>query len=421
MECRPPQSWAGARWIGSVDITELVPCSHLVLRNHEGYARARLLIRENGTVRGFVDVEAPGGVLEREMLDHVVAGMPKVTSLPSPAGHSGLGAPSITVVVCTRNRTGLLRSALKTVLAVDYPNFDVLVVDNAASTSETADMIKTEFADSRVHFVSEPIPGLSHARNTGLRHARGEIVAYTDDDVVVDSAWLKFIADAFERVPAAACVTGLVPAGELRSPAQAFFDQRVSWSKSLTPKIYSLADPPPGHPTFPFCIGEFGTGANFALKRSVALSLGGFDTDLGVGTRTGGGEDVDMFTRVILGGYPLVVQPAAIVWHRHRDDFASLLVQARGYGLGLGAWLTKILSNPRTARIALARSPRAARSFLKNAVGSHPASGIASHSHDLLWDRQLAKVLRVELCAVALGPLNYLLEHYEKRRAPARF
>ena len=116
-----------------------------------------------------------------------------------------------------------------------------------------------------------------------------------------------------------------------------------------------------------------------------------------------------MFTRVILAGHSLVVQPSAIVWHRHRDDLEELRIQARGYGLGLGAWLAKILSNPQTAKLALARSPRAARNFLRNArVNRGPAVDRSPGSRS--WDAQLAKVLRMELYSVALGPLNYLLE-----------
>jgi GT2 family glycosyltransferase len=150
------------------------------------------------------------------------------------------------------------------------------------------------------------------------------------------------------------------------------------------------------------------------MDRRTALSLGGFDNALGVGTRTGGGEDIDMFTRVILEGYSLVVQPSAIVWHRHRDDLDDLSAQARGYGSGLGAWLTKILLNPHTARLALARTPRVAWSFLKTAGTSRQPAALASRGHDS-WDQQLAQVLRLELYSLARGPLNYLLE----RRAGA--
>jgi GT2 family glycosyltransferase len=405
MESHVPPDWPGARWIGAVDMECLAQHTRLRLQKHEGYKRARLLVREGSSVRGFVEVETPGGILERSVLEAAVAALPAVT--PALPGTSW--TPSITVIVCTRDRSSLLRGALEQILDLDYPNFDVVVVDNAPRTSETSDMIREEFQDPRLRLITEPLPGLSQARNKGLRHARGDIVAYTDDDVIVDRAWLREIAAGFERAPDAACVTGLVPAGEVRSRVQEYFDDRVSWSKSVAPKVYSLAEPPAELPRFPFCPGAFGTGANFALARRTAVTLGGFDTALGVGTRTGGGEDIDMFTRVILEGYSLVVQPSAIVWHRHRDGLDELRVQARGYGSGLGAWLTKILMNPHTARLALARSPGAARNFLRNDRASWRPPEDGRRVPDL-WDAQLAKVLRLELFSMAVGPFYYLLE-----------
>lgn len=404
MDSPNPPEWAGARWIGTVDLRSLAHYTHLLLQTSVGYERARLLVREGSSVRGFVDVEAPGGTVSCRALEEAAAVLPDVSPVSVAAA-----APSITVIVCTRDRASHLRASLSAILQLDYPDFDVLVVDNAARTAETKDMVREEFQDPRVALISEPVPGLSHARNAGLRKARGDIVAYTDDDVVVDKAWLREIAAGFERAPDAACVTGLVPAGEVRSRTQGYFDDRVSWSKSVAPKVYSLAEPPADLPKFPFCPGSFGTGANFALDRRAAISLGGFDTALGVGTRTGGGEDIDMFTRVILGKYSLVVQPSAIVWHRHRDGLEELRVQARSYGSGLGAWLTKILLNPHTARLALARVPRVAWNFLQNARAARLPSEEGSALQDS-WDEQLAKVLRLELFSVALGPLNYLLE-----------
>lgn len=409
MEGRGLPDWSGARWIGAVDLDSLADHRQLHLLNHAGYHRARLLVRQGTAVRGFVDVEAPGGMVQRGALEEAVAGLPAVAQT-SP----GATMPSVTVIVCTRDRAALLRESLSAILKLDYPDFDVLVVDNAPKTGETATMVREEFGDPRIRLLTEPRPGLSNARNAGLRQAQGDIIAYTDDDVVVDAAWLQEIAAGFERMPGTACVTGLVPAGELRSPAQGYFDDRVSWSKSMTPKIYSFADPPAGLPKFPFCPSAFGTGANFALDRRAAVSLGGFDSALGVGTRTGGGEDIDMFTRVILAGYSLVVQPSAIVWHRHRDGLDDLSAQARGYGSGLGAWLTKILLNPHTARLALVRIPRVAWSFLQSAGAPERPAARAEQGQDS-WDRQLARVLRLELYSLVLGPLNYLLE----RRAGA--
>jgi GT2 family glycosyltransferase len=397
--------WSGARWIGAVDTTSLNGHKRLKLLDSEGYNRARLLVREGSAVRGFVDVPAPAGVLAREVLDAAASALPAAEPA-SPV----LSMPSITVIICTRDRASMLRGALTALLQLDYPNYDILVVDNAARSTATKDMVREEFQDSRLRLIEEPVPGLSQARNAGLRQARGDIVAFTDDDVVVDPAWLKEIAAGFGRAPKTACVTGLVPAGEVRSRAQAYFDYRVSWSKGLAPRVYSLAEPPADLPLFPFCVGAYGTGANFALDRRAALGLGGFDTALGAGTRTGGGEDIDMFTRVILEGYALVVQPSAIVWHRHRDGLEELRAQARSYGSGLGAWLTKIALNPRTVRIAFARTPHAVRQLLGNArrqsVGK-TADGTEAFDP---WDPQLASVLRLELISVARGPLSYLLQ-----------
>ncbi|HEY9357577.1 MAG TPA: glycosyltransferase [Arthrobacter sp.] len=403
MESAVPPEWDGARWIGAIDMGCLSDHTQLRLLNHAGYSRARLLVRQGTAVRGFVDVEVCGGMVQRGDLEDAVASLPPVVQAPP-----GAATPSITVVVCTRDRPELLRGSLTAICRLDYPNFDVLIVDNAPRTAKTANMVSREFDDPRIRLITEPSPGLSRARNAALRHAQGDIVAYTDDDVVVDEAWLREIAAGFERMPGTACVTGLVPAGELRSPAQAYFDDRVSWSKSVVPTVYSFADPPEGLPKFPFCPGVFGTGANFALDRRMALSLGGFDSALGVGTRTGGGEDIDMFTRVILEGYSLVVQPSAIVWHRHRDGLEDLTTQARGYGSGLGAWLTKIILNPRTASLALARTPRVAWSFLQSAGAPGRSTADPGLGHGL--DQQLAQVLRIELYALARGPLNYLLE-----------
>ncbi|MET3951678.1 glycosyltransferase [Arthrobacter sp. UYEF36] len=396
--------WPGALWVGAVDLDSLAGYTHLRLQDSKGYHRARLLVRSGPSVRGFIDVDAPDGILDCGVLASAAAALPAAVASPASS------TPSITVVVCTRDRASLLRGAISAILRLDYPNFDVIVVDNGASNADTRDMVRDEFRDPRLTLISEPRPGLSKARNAGLRRARGDIVAFTDDDVVVDEFWLRGIAAGFEQAPDVACVTGLVPAGELRSPAQGYFDERVNWSKIVAPKVFSMADPPADLPTFPFCVGAFGTGANFALDRRAALALGAFDPALGVGTRTCGGEDIDMFTRVILGGHSLVVQPSAIVWHRHRAELEDLIIQARGYGKGLGSWLTKILLDPHTARLAIARSPQGALHFLRNARNHSLGQSAVEAAAPVPRDPRVAKALRTELLSVARGPLNYLLE-----------
>ncbi len=411
--------WPDARWVGDIRLDLLGDHDRIRLQDAVGYDRARLLVRDGASVLGFVDVPSPGGLVSRAALDAAVLQLAPLPRRIEPVP-SALGTPSITVIVCTRDRASQLRLALSAILALEYPNFTVVIVDNASKTTDTADLVRREFADPRVSLVTEPIAGLSRARNTGLAAATGEIVAFTDDDVVVDASWLTELAAAFGREPEAGCVTGLVPSGELRSRAQQYFDERVSWSRNLAPMSYSLARPPADSPMFPFSVGDFGTGANFALRRDLLLSLGGFDQALGVGTRTGGGEDIDMFTRVLLAGRALVVQPSAIVWHRHRADLSALRVQAIGYGTGLGAWLTKILLNRRTASMAMRRGPVALARLISIAFHPRASSTVdratVSSSGDELH-REIRRVGMLELISVLRGPANYLMQRRADRGA----
>lgn len=399
----PPQ-WSAARWVGS--IADSVPADTTVqLAAAVGYRRARLLVRTRQQVRGFVDVAVTASRVDGRELAARIAQLP-----PAPPQCEPAAWPSITVVVCTRDRPQQLRQVLTSLLQLDYPTFNILVVNNAARTSETATMVHEEFADPRLAIVSEPRPGLSHARNTGLAHATGEIVAFTDDDVSADIFWLQALARGFSRAPGIDCVTGLVPSGELRTPVQTYFDHHTSWSKNLTPRLFSLAQPPSDLPLFPFCVGRYGTGANFAVRRDTACELGGFDTNLGVGTRSGGGEDIDFFTRLIIAGGTLVTQPSAVIWHRHRSDPAALRTQAVGYGRGLGAWLTKIACHRPTLQMALRRSPQALRWLVLMPWRTHTSPATEPDlGADL--DHVVTRAAWIEWFSIATGPWHYWQQH----------
>lgn len=416
--------WPGAVWVGTLDIDTLdsLVGDAIALAGGLGYRRARLLVRRGRDVLGFVELPvAPtadaDATISVDDLRLRVGALPAVATAPEP-----LHQPTVTVIVCTRDRADQLRGALTSILALDYPAFDVVVVDNAAATDATRRLVETEFPDPRIRLVAEPVAGLSRARNTGLLQATGEIVAYTDDDVVVDRHWLHGLVSGFSRGADVSCVTGLVPSGELRTAVQRFFDDRVSWSGNLVAREFRLAEPPADLPTFPFSVGEFGTGANFALRRIVALELGGFDTAFGVGSRTGGGEDLDMFTRILFAGDALVVEPSALVWHRHRADLDALRVQAIGYGAGLGAWLTKVALSPATMKVAVRRAPDAVRRLAAKRGGSVESgpveSGVTAQDPAALdqgtdWNRAVSKVGWTELRSVASGPYRYLRQRWD--------
>ncbi|WP_104128362.1 glycosyltransferase family 2 protein [Cryobacterium sp. Y57] len=397
-EQRP--DWPGAVWVGEIDAATIAAAdaaASVLLACSAGYSRARLLVRDGARIRGFIDIPIEQGKVGCDVIRDRIADLAPAPDVCIP--HT---LPTFTVVVCTRDRPAMLREALRSIVKLDYPHFSVIVVDNASATSATQDLVAQEFQSGLVTVVVEPVPGLSRARNAGLRHATGEFVAYTDDDVVVDRNWLRGLAAGFARGDDVDCVCGLVPSGELRTEVQLYFDGKVTWSRNLRPRKFSLASPPIDLPTFPFSVGEFGTGANFALRRIRGLALGGFDTAFGVGTRTGGGEDLDLFTRVLFSGRSLVVEPAAIVWHRHRDDLAALRIQARGYGIGLGAWLTKIALNSRTAVLAVARCRSALSVLHAKAPRRTPDSGVQT----------LAGVGWYEITCIAQGPWQYFLQRW---------
>ena len=156
-------------------------------------------------------------------------------------------------------------------------------------------------ADDRIRYVLEARTGLSRARNTGLANALYEWVAFTDDDVLVDPWWLRGVERGIRRGTEVGCVTGIVPPATLVEPSQRYFDRRFSWTASLAPRVYDLDKRQGDNPLYPYHLG-IGSGANFAVDRRFMQRIGGFDTALGAGSPTDGGEDLDMFLRILLPG-----------------------------------------------------------------------------------------------------------------------
>lgn len=402
----PAPTWRDATWIGEVRLeggdTDLVDTPDMRLTGSEGYRRARFLVRGHDRLFGTVTVPVREGVVEGPELGRKVAevrrraGEDTAPPLRPPE-------PAFTVVLCTRDRAGAFETALKSVLAQDYPSFEVVVVDNAPATDATQ-WVVAEVGDPRVRVITEPRPGLSNARNAGVAEARTEWVAFTDDDVYADPTWLRGLTHGMARGgPDCVCVTGFVPTGELRTPAQAWFDSRIGWNRVFRPRIFLLASPPPDLPMFPFQVGSFGAGANFAVRRDVVLSLGGFDPYLGAGTPTKGGEDIDFFFRLVVGGRTLVYEPSAVVWHRHRDTEDALVSQAVGYGRGFSAWATKTLLSPRSMARGLRTIAR--RGSVDMSPFTNYAAPLTASDDELPVS---IDVMRVEHRSTLAGPPIYL-------------
>jgi GT2 family glycosyltransferase len=261
-------------------------------------------------------------------------------SLAACPHHFPAAGPGITVVVCTRDRTEKLQGCLDAMAHFSYEPLEILVVDNAPTTDSTHDLVATlASADPRIRYSCEPVPGLSRARNHALSQARYDIVAFTDDDTLADPGWPAALAAGFANDPQTVCVTGLVVASALETSSEQYFAARYAHSQTLEPQRYDLDSRPSR--LYPYAAGIFGSGANFAVRRDTITRLGGFDPLLGAGSLGRGGEDLDMFLRVILAGGRISYLPSALIWHRHRTSAEDLHEQIYSYGHGLGAYLAK--------------------------------------------------------------------------------
>lgn len=247
---------------------------------------------------------------------------------PIAEARRGGPGPSISLVVCTRDRPRDLERCLESLRRSALLPHEILVVDNRPGSPATREVTE-RFPE--VRRVAEPRPGLSAARNTGIRHATGELIAFTDDDVAVHPEWLSRIGEAFAG-PEVMAMTGLVLPGELETEAQWIFEQSFSFSQGYRPLLFdsrffarTLAT---GVPAW-----SLGAGANMAFRREVFDVLGGFDERLGAGA-SGCSEDSELWYRLLAAGWACLYEPAAVVHHFHRQDPLDLRRQMRAYQRG---------------------------------------------------------------------------------------
>jgi len=216
-------------------------------------------------------------------------------------------APIVSVVLCTWNRAPLLDGALECLRAQDSPPpHEIVVVDNN-STDHTKDVIQRYARMSpQVRAIFEPAPGLSHARNAGVKATSGSVVAFTDDDVRVPPTWLQTIALLMQRYPDAACFGGPVWP-EWSGPVPSWLTEG-QWSAL---GVQYLSDQPfRADETRPACL----IGANLVIRRSVLNDVGPFDPAVQrVGNGVGSTEDHEYHRRIWAAGYHGVYDPALSV------------------------------------------------------------------------------------------------------------
>jgi glycosyltransferase involved in cell wall biosynthesis len=246
---------------------------------------------------------------------------------------------NLSLIVCTRNRAPQLAEALPHFSRLSFPPHSELILVDNGSNDGTDEIIATfaRTADFAVRIVSEPRPGLSVARNAGLRAAAGNILVFTDDDCYPEPDYPIQIVACFEE------------------RAIGYLGGRILlWDKQDLPiTIQPLAERVDIAPRS-FVKPGLIHGANMSFKREVFDAVGFFDELLGIGTPLHCGEDLDLLARASAAGFPGAYDPRPTVFHHHRrsrpEDARRLLA---GYDIGRGALYAKAMFSGTTRTIYL--------------------------------------------------------------------
>lgn len=219
----------------------------------------------------------------------------------------------ISVILCTYNRAGSVATALGSVLASALPShidWELLVVDNN-SRDRTREVIQ-EFClrhSDRVRYIFEAQQGLSNARNAGIRAARGEILAFVDDDVTVEPTWLDNLTGGLRDGQWAGSGGRILPPQGFSPPP--WLALRGPWGQGgVLCALFDLGD------TATQLKDEPPYGTNMAFRKEMFDKYGVFRTDLGhCGDNLIGNEDTEFGRRLMAGGERLRYEPFAVVYH----------------------------------------------------------------------------------------------------------
>lgn len=353
---------------------------------------------KQGQVVGVVEARAENGGLSDSVISELSSAYSDVEPSPFQNVVDGL-LPSVTVVVPTicRDPARLVRT-VEALVAMDYPDFEIVIVDNRPEPR--GDPLPAFPGGDKVRVVVEAKRGIAAARNRGIAVATGDIVAFTDDDVVVDSSWLRALGARFAVDDLVDGVGGLVLPFELSTPPQLWFEEFYGgFSQSFRPDIASIGRVNGTDKLFPYAPGRLGAGCNMAFRRSTLVRLGGFNTSLGTGTPAKGGEDLAMFVNVLLQGGTLAFEPAALVRHAHRRTESEFMSQVFGYGVGLTAMYTAlVVSDPRHLVAMLRRIPAGVRLLTRPSASRSPSSTPGYPRRTYVY----------QVLGMAYGPVAYL-------------
>jgi glycosyltransferase involved in cell wall biosynthesis len=272
---------------------------------------------------------------------------------------------TFSAIICTYNRSQYLPAVITSLRNQSYPadQYEIIVVDNA-STDDTSHKVKQlqQIDGQPIHYIYESQLGLSHARNTGARVARGTIVAYTDDDAIASRSWLERLAQPYlEGGSEVACVGGAISLlwenAERPHWLSTEIDAYLGSTAWLGQQVRELSP------------GSYPYGVNLSIRKSILEQLGYFSTSLSRhGSQLLSNEEIELCHRIWATGAKIIYTPHALVSHRvpsYRTNKRYLLKRAYWQGIS-----DVILEN-------LQRTPN------RNLVLHHFAAGLRDLGIDL--------------------------------------
>lgn len=230
--------------------------------------------------------------------------------------------PKISVIISNFNgiKLNLILSSLNAILKGDYPNFEVIVVDNASS-DKSIPLISRKFGkDKRLKIIENPVNMYSQGLNLGIKASTGEYIAFFNNDIEFKDGYLQQIIKTFDKNPKAALVQGKL---------LYFYDHQIIDSVGETMDIYGNpitiggGERDLGHYDKPKEILS-ACGAASVVRRSILNQVGAIDSDYGIGY-----EDMDLALRMRLKGFKVLYCPAAIIYHKRGKTDLSTLVRVK--------------------------------------------------------------------------------------------
>ncbi|MBB2943421.1 hypothetical protein FB565_003134 [Actinoplanes lutulentus] len=365
-----------------------------------GHDSARLLVWSGDTPLGEIRLPLPvTGLTGADLVAAVRAQLGARPSVSSPGG-APVTRTLISVVVASHERTASLLRCLDSLQRLRHQPSEVIVVDSAPASDRTAQALADRVGGVPLRYLRTDRPGVAHAHNLALARVRTDIVAFTDDDVIVHPNWTAALGGAFTDDDIV-CATGLILPAELDTPAQQLIEDLGGYARGFERRRLSTAAPPPD-PLFPFTVGRLGSGANMAFRTDWLRGRGGFDAAIGTGTPARGGDDLAAFADVLLDGRVLVYEPGAVVRHVHRRELGELRKIIHSYGYGLSAYLlSTIACRPQALPMMLRRGAGAVRYLAAPASPRNRGKGPG--------------LTLLELAGVLAGPWGYLRSRWRYR------